>query len=719
MKPFDLLDQFDKGSGSVGFVATYEFEPQFFERRILVKRTFGSADRLVVFMDSGRYQELINSGISVSGFNRRYLVVPISRAPYVFHPKIYLAFGEKRADAIIGSSNCTNAGIGYNLELCSAFMAARGVVEPDTRDQMSVIRQAYDAMRAFAAEAGPLRDLLETHFFGRAQALYPWLDRKVAIAPGKIELLHSHETPLWDQLIQRLGTQDIRKLTIISPFYDRDLGFIKKLHKQWSKARITVVAQPLYATLAGEKLGKLFAGGKHTLIAATPQPGRRLHAKAFAFETSTGSYWLTGSPNATLAAFGGRNTEAAVLVKTKESAEYLLKESPLGLKRIDPRKFEPGRDDEPVNSGLPSILTLQSVMLHGDGSLECEAVVPDGLKDLTLRVRNFNETLPVLSMPIRRRSSQGVSLELSEVQMEQIRVAAVCEIKGIDGHGHEIISNGVGLVQLFHLLRERSNAHGGGNPLRRIEETGENLVSHVDTLGSAREAAEFYNNCNIRFYDGESPGRATRGELWKPRDPFKPDTPPDWLKIRHKGFDESLREAILEFVERHQSEKLYRHVRRGNLNGLPNFLDIFRTLNGLLFAYHSRAMAKSGPVVPFGFVTRHVMTNLELLIGPFEVREDAFEGRGFVSAIYANSAGDRTLVRDRLKEERVPQMVCAAIEAMVAVRASARRLPNVDDWAARRLAWVATWIRSQGQQQPSREDVETASVEYLPMKMAA
>jgi hypothetical protein len=64
-------------------------------------------------------------------------------------------------------------------------------------------------------------------------------------------------------------------------------------------------------------------------------------------------------------------------------------------------------------------------------------------------------------------------------------------------------------------------------------------------------------------------------------------------------------------------------------------------------------------------------------------------------------------------------MVCAAVEAMVAVRASARRLPTVDDWAARRLAWVATWIKSQGQQEPTREDVETAGLEYLPTKIAA
>ena len=63
---------------------------------------------------------------------------------------------------------------------------------------------------------------------------------------------------------------------------------------------------------------------------------------------------------------------------------------------------------------------------------------------------------------------------------------------------------------------------------------------------------------------------------------------------------------------------LQQMIRRGNLNGLPNFLDIFRTLNGLLFTYHTRGMAEAGPVIPFAYVTTYVMNNLELLIGPFE-----------------------------------------------------------------------------------------------------
>ena len=50
MKPLDILDFFDKGASAYAFIATYDFEPQFFERRMLAKKTFAAADRIVIFM---------------------------------------------------------------------------------------------------------------------------------------------------------------------------------------------------------------------------------------------------------------------------------------------------------------------------------------------------------------------------------------------------------------------------------------------------------------------------------------------------------------------------------------------------------------------------------------------------------------------------------------------------------------------------------------------
>jgi HKD family nuclease len=721
MRPLDLLDYFDKAASTIGFVATYDFNPQFFERRLLANRTYNSAERIVVFMDRGRYRELLNAGLTVAGFNRRYLVVPLDRAPYVFHPKLYLALSETRADAVVGSNNCTNAGIAYNVEVCSTFTVSAEKAESSDRHAKSAIRQVFDAMREFSAGAGPLHDVLETEFLLPAESKVPWLNRKVALPKGDVGLLHSYRESLWSQVNARLQKLKVRNITVVAPFFDQDLGLLNRLRSVWPQAIMCIIAQEDYATLAGRKLAKLFTKRKDALFAALVKPGRRLHAKTFAFETNDGTYWITGSANPTTAAFDGRNTEAVLWFQTQEGPDAVFESGPFKLQKMDPQDFAAGKEQEPRNDHLPTgDLTLNSALLGKAGSLDCEAEGFGGLRNLALRVRNFNEAGPVLSVPVKFDAKRRSSVSLDEAQIAQIRGTALCQLKGVNSKGEDKASNEVALAQLHELLRERSSHGGSRNPLQTISETGENLVPYIDSLGSVREAVEFFNNCNIRFLDGESSGRSFRPDLWKPRDPFKPDTPPTWVNVPAGGSAEDLRQAIWDFVQRHQWEKLYRHVRRGNLNGLPNFLDIFRTLNGLLLTYHSRTLAGSAPIVPFGHVTRGIMINLELLIGPFEDGEDdSYEGRGFVASIFDNLKGDREMVRERLEEERVPQMLRASVEAMVDCRARARKMTQLDAWALKRLRWVAGWIESHGLEEPTAEDVRAAGMEYSALAAAA
>jgi hypothetical protein len=80
MTQLALIDAFDKAAAKCAIVATYDFDALFFERRMLRTKGFGSAERILILMDRGRYQALIQQGLPVAGFNRRYLVVPISRA---------------------------------------------------------------------------------------------------------------------------------------------------------------------------------------------------------------------------------------------------------------------------------------------------------------------------------------------------------------------------------------------------------------------------------------------------------------------------------------------------------------------------------------------------------------------------------------------------------------------------------------------------------------
>lgn len=181
---------------------------------------------------------------------------------------------------------------------------------------------------------------------------------------------------------------------------------------------------------------------------------------------------------------------------------------------------------------------------------------------------------------------------------------------------------------------------------------------------------------------------------------------------------DDLREAILNFVERHQREKLNKHIRRGNLNGLPNLLDIFRTLNALLLAYHRKRLG--GQVISFGYAIQGIMINLELLIGPFEGGvADWYEGRGFVASVFSNLVGDTEFVRERLQEERVPQMVRAAAEAMVRCRAQALRLTPLDAWSQSRLRWVTDWIKRNELSPPTPDEIRAAGREYGAIAKAA
>jgi hypothetical protein len=398
MTPLDLLDTFEGTLAKIALVATYEFDPLFFERRVLRKRGFSGADRILILMDAGRYQELLKEGLPVSGFNRRYLVAPVDRHPYVFHPKLYLLIGERRVTGIVGSNNCTNAGIAFNFELCSTFAAE--LSGKDNGPTLFTLRQIFQAIRSFAVDAPDFKATLQKEFFARAEEQHPWLadgaDLKNQLA---VELLHSHQKPLWPHVKIRLKNEAIKKIAVFAPFYDRDLSFVKTIKATWPDAKLSIFAQPGYATLEGKKLGAVLRQ-KDRLMAVTPPAGRRLHAKAFAFETSKSTFWLTGSANATVAGMNGRNTEAALWFSTKESIDALLQDQSLTIERINPAKFEAGPGTEPNNQNAraASDLVLGSATLQEDSTLDVTFDASPAIRDLTVRIKNFNEAQPFLSL---------------------------------------------------------------------------------------------------------------------------------------------------------------------------------------------------------------------------------------------------------------------------------------------------------------------------------
>src|SRR5262249_17274931 len=92
---------------------------------------------------------------------------------------------------------------------------------------------------------------------------------------------------------------------------------------------------------------------------------------------------------------------------------------------------------------------------------------------------------------------------------------------------------------------------------------------------------------------------------------------------------------------------------------------------------------------------------------------------GYFDSIKANFQGDRELVRERLMEERVPQILLAAVEAMIEVRRKGRKLPGPDLWSAKMLKRTSDWIETKGLPQPSASEIQLAGTEYVAARIAA
>ena len=359
---------------------------------------------------------------------------------------------------------------------------------------------------------------------------------------------------------------------------------------------------------------------------------------------------------------------------------------------------------------------MRSVVLMDEGRLELETSIKRKLPNLRLVIKNVRDEFISLSVHVSLSPTGVARITLDPAQVAQIERTAICKLIAED-ESDQLTSNPVALVQLNRIFREPGSSGNRSNPLKNIVETGEGLGKYVDALGHIQQVIDFYRQTNIRFHDGIQ-GNASGGRSYfRPRDPYVSDTPSGWDSILVGKGVEELRNSIRDFVKRHQKQKLEKHFKRGNLNGLENFLDIFRTTNADLLRWHSRRAETGEPIVPHGYVVPLILTNIELLIG--RPSDDGENSGGFIAAIKRNLKGEEDLVRGRLESLQVASMVRAAIEAALDVRQEALRLGQRDPWAIKKIGWVDEWTAANALARPTHDEIERAILEYRPLELAA
>ena len=207
-----------------------------------------------------------------------------------------------------------------------------------------------------------------------------------------------------------------------------------------------------------------------------------------------------------------------------------------------------------------------------------------------------------------------------------------------------------------------------GNKAREAEvrETGCGLVEHLDEIGRRQghaQLVQYLMNLRIHYRD-ESRGRGGgHGFRVKVRDPFNPDTMPDWLNLSREQFP-ALGEAIYHFADRHRDRVLRRHERQANINGLPNFIDVMVAASRVLFVFLRRGVLTQPQVTP------RLREYLNIFTGSIPQYRDE-ETTGYLARIHSNGNGNAGQLQKTYEEHNVAGHLRALLRVAQVVRGSA------------------------------------------------
>lgn len=589
MKFLSFTDLLDSEPANIAILSTYQLEPDFFERQLLRCTTLAKARRILIFLDARQWYDLLRQDTPARSLNWRYLVIPVHRPQGAFHPKLNLLLYENGGQVQCGSNNLTRSGCSSNLELLNAFTLGG---ENEHEDAKHLAQAAFRFFQRVCDDAEDEPAKIGRKWLEETLSCFPWLAEPIPASDSrKIDLIHTYDGSLWDRLAKKLDADPPSRLLVISPFHDVDGDMFKRVQRRWPKCQVEILVQQQITTLpvtALEKLKKSFS------LSELRNSKRRLHAKLVAWESGRETGCLVGSANFTTAAFDARNVETCLIMSDAAELTRSLFDKDLSKRPIAFDDFEPGTEQEPgVEESQPVNLRLTSAILLEGGELRVsyKTRLPTKPTSLRVAIRTPGEPFPraFASVSIKETATTSVSVPPAVLSDAHGTILASLIAEFAD---HQESSPPIWVIQEHRLTHEPSG-EGSSSAERKVKETGEGLTEILEEIGKRDGIAaviEYLRRTDIRFNDGSGGISIGRRFRLRAHDPFQPDVAPEWL-IQLANETDDLADAIQDFVERHENRRLRKHAKKGNINGMENFLDIFTALVRLLYVYYLRSMA--------------------------------------------------------------------------------------------------------------------------------
>lgn len=340
---------------------TFDLNFEAFELMALTRLREARSNNIVVIADARMVALGLENGAGRPKYaGKRYSVVDarITNGG-VYHPKLILQLGRKSGRLIIGSANLTAPGLAGNLEIVGEV----SVCEDDLTG-VPLLRAAMAYMaRTMDPSAVTARQQIEW-----AVARTPWLrdgldsSEPISDGAGGLLALLAHEDAgvgIAERFRQLIGEERVKRLVVISPYWDHDLAALKWLKSRLRPTRLQVLLQPairLFPVHAVAKRDQIELGD---LGALNRGQSRFAHAKLLVAQTARADHVLYGSANCTTAAlgdevFGGRNEEVSLYRRLKPGGAVRLLELEAAL----------GEDAAIALSDLPALTDYEEIAFN-------------------------------------------------------------------------------------------------------------------------------------------------------------------------------------------------------------------------------------------------------------------------------------------------------------------------------------------------------------------
>lgn len=231
---------------------------------------------------------------------RRYSVVG-ARPAGVFHPKLVLQLGKNAGRLLVASANMTSAGLAGNLEIVGSVE-----VKGDELECAPLLRSAVDYLAGLMPEGSIARRQLDWAF-----QRTPWLPKEaangqpVSLPSGErlALLLTDASHSILERFLELVGTREVKRLVVVSPYWDADLRTVQQLEGKLHPQETKLLIRKESLLFPVDALGSTSAV-VHDVTCVPMGAGRFPHAKLLIAESPQGDCVLFGSANCTEAALG-------------------------------------------------------------------------------------------------------------------------------------------------------------------------------------------------------------------------------------------------------------------------------------------------------------------------------------------------------------------------------------------------------------------------------